>query len=154
ALGVVYQPTADKLYAASRGAGAFLENRGVTSALRVSAESAALQMTIAMSRSHRSARVDRIASDLRIAQSIRMGGVGLKVGTICEARAHLYIHLGNKTHIWDTCAPEAILTEAGGRMTDAYGDPLDYTQLEVKNPRGVIASNALIHDRVLSIVRS
>ena len=29
---------------------------------------------------------------------------------------------------WDTCAPQVILEEAGGIMTDMDGNPLDYLQ--------------------------
>lgn len=151
-LGVVYQPITDKLFFAERGRQAFLENGGNTTRLHVSKESTSSQMAIVLSRSHRSGRVDLIAQEFGIRHSLRMGGVGLKVGLICEGQAHLYLHLGNKTHVWDTCAPEAILTEAGGRMTDAFGDPLQYTRAEVTNPHGVIASTGLIHDRVLAVV--
>jgi 3'(2'), 5'-bisphosphate nucleotidase len=151
-LGVVFQPSKDKLYSADRGRGAHLESGGFTTRLEVSAESAAANLTIALSRSQRSGRVDRVASNLRIPHSIRMGGVGLKVGIICEGGAHIYVHLGDKTHIWDTCAPEAILREAGGTITDAYGKPLDYRSYLVRNPRGVVASNGRIHDRALTVI--
>lgn len=150
-LGVVYQPCTDKLYAAANGVGATLETGGTTQVLRVSEEQTAAHMTIAMSRSHRSGRVDQIAERLRISRVIRMGSVGLKVGLISEGAAHLYIHLGTHTQIWDTCAPEAILFEAGGRLTDVHGKRLDYTRREVRNPNGVIASNGLIHDRAVRV---
>src|SRR5262245_48782015 len=90
-LGVVYQPTTDKLFFAAQGHQAFLENRGKTTRLHVSKEPAAAQMTIALSRSHRSGRVDLIAQEFGIRHSVRMGGVGLKVGLICEGQAHLYL---------------------------------------------------------------
>jgi 3'(2'), 5'-bisphosphate nucleotidase len=111
-------------------------------------------MTMAQSRSHRSGRIDRIASNLRIPHAIRMGSVGLKVGLICESKAHLYIHAGSQTHIWDTCAPEAILREAGGRLTDVYGEPLRYRERAVRNTRGVIASNGTIHDRAVRVTQA
>ena len=68
--------------------------------------------------------------------------------------AHLYIHLRNQTQIWDTCAPEAILIEAGGRMTDISGNSLEYARREVRNPNGVVASNGSIHDRALRVISS
>src|SRR5215467_11986347 len=120
-LGVVYQPCTDKLYAAATGVGAILEQDGQSHVLQVSPEQNASQMTIAMSRSHRSGRIDELAQRLRIGHEIRTGSVGLKVGLICEAAAHIYVHLGTHTQIWDTCAPEAILFEAGGRLTDIDG---------------------------------
>jgi 3'(2'), 5'-bisphosphate nucleotidase len=148
-LGVVFQPTADKLYYAAAGAGAAMDQRGATTPLQVSSEDAAANMILAVSRSHRSARVDRLRERLSIPDSIQSGSVGLKVGLICEGRAHLYVHMGPQTNIWDTCGPEAILREAGGRMTDAAGNPLRYTDPEVKNLHGIIASNGTIHDRAI-----
>src|SRR5439155_4144068 len=45
-LGVVYQPTAGKLYYAARGLGAFLDSGGSVSKLHVSAEQVASRLTI------------------------------------------------------------------------------------------------------------
>jgi 3'(2'), 5'-bisphosphate nucleotidase len=155
ALGVVYQPTAKKLYYASNGMGAFLETGETPAvALHVSPESTASRITIAVSRSHRSARVDAIRQRLRIKDSIQMGSVGLKVGLVCEGRAHLYVHTGAGTKLWDTCGPEAILHEAGGRMTDASNNLLQYDAREIKNFNGLIASNGVIHDRAVQVTQS
>lgn len=153
-LGVVYQPTTKKLYYAAKSVGAFLEADGITSALRVSRERAASRMAIAESRSHRSARVGAIRERLRIKDSIRMGSVGLKVGLVCEGRAHLYIHTGGRTRLWDTCGPEAILREAGGKMTDVSNNPLRYDIREAQNLNGIIASNGVIHDRAVQVTQS
>jgi 3'(2'), 5'-bisphosphate nucleotidase len=149
-LGVVYQPTSDKLYSAAPGLGSFLNG----APLRVSPEKIAANLTIAVSRSHRSARIGRICDAMSIRQSIQTGSVGLKVGLIVEGKAHLYIQAGNQTHLWDTCGPEAILKEAGGRMTDIHGDPLLYSGREVRNMRGVVASNGVIHDRAARVAQS
>src|SRR5262245_4958865 len=81
-LGVVYQPTAKKLYYAATGKGAFLESDGTTTRLHVSKEATASRMTMAVSRSHRSARVDTIRQRLHIKNVIRTGSVGLKVGAV------------------------------------------------------------------------
>jgi 3'(2'), 5'-bisphosphate nucleotidase len=111
-------------------------------------------MTMAVSRSHRSARVDAIRERLRIKDSIQMGSVGLKVGLVCEGLAHLYIHTGIGTKLWDTCGPEAILRESGGRMTDVSNNLLQYTAREIKNFSGLIASNGEIHDRAVEATQS
>jgi 3'(2'), 5'-bisphosphate nucleotidase len=153
-LGVVYQPTTDKLYYAAKGFGAYLESADANMRLHVSNEAAASRMTIAVSRSHPSARVEAIQERLRIQNVIQTGSVGLKVGAVCEGRAHLYIHTGSRTHLWDTCGPEAILREAGGRMTDLYGHPLHYSGSELRNPNGLIASNGLIHERATQVAQS
>ena len=153
-LGVVYQPTARKLYYAGQGLGAYLEVDGTAIRLKVSTEQVAARMTIVESRSHRSARVEEIRQRLRIPESIVTGSVGLKVGIICEGRAHVYVHTGHRTHLWDTCGPEAILREAGGRMTDVSNNPLRYNSPEVKNLHGIVATNGAIHERVLNVTQS
>ena len=79
-----------------------------------------------------------------------MGSVGLKVGLVCEGRAHLYVHTGGGTKLWDTCGPEAILAGAGGRMTDMDGNPLTYGEPDLYNHRGIIASNGPLHDFVIT----
>src|SRR5262245_6269844 len=152
-LGVVYQPTSDKLYYAENGHGAFLEQGANRQELRVSKESVAAHMTLAVSRSHKSSRIEKIRETLRIPHSIQSGSVGLKVGLILEQRAHLYIHPGNYTHIWDTCAPDAIIYEAGGLMTDIYGERLRYLDETVRNPNGIVASNQEVHARALQVTQ-
>jgi 3'(2'), 5'-bisphosphate nucleotidase len=147
-LGVIYQPTTEKLYYASSGCGAFLVENRKARLLQVSHESNPLAMTIALSRSHHSADVDAVQRQIGIKNTVRSGSIGLKVGSICEGRAHVYLHTGRNTSLWDTCAPEAILREAGGRMTDLFTAPLRYNRSEVRNLRGVIASNGKIHDRI------
>lgn len=52
--------------------------------------------------------------------------------------------------IWDQAAGSIILEEAGGRITDLSGKPLDFTQGRMlKNNRGVLATNGLLHEKVL-----
>jgi 3'(2'), 5'-bisphosphate nucleotidase len=153
-LGVVYQPVTKKLYYAAKGMGAFLETAGAKAPLRVSSEEKAGEMTMAVSRHHRLGRVDAIRQQLRIPNVVRIGSVGLKVGALCEGVAHLYIHAGNLTHLWDTCGPEAILREAGGRLTDISNEPLQYRGRPLKNPNGIIASNGVIHDRAVNVTQS
>jgi|SRR5262245_7088391 len=150
-LGVVYQPVTRKIYYAVSGQGAFLERKGDIRQLRVSTETDPLRMSIALSRSHNSSQVDLIRDRLGIEGTIRSGSVGLKVGMICEGCVHLYLHTGSRTYQWDTCAPEIILREAGGRMTDVYGASLRYNKPELRNLRGVIASNGTLHDRIIEV---
>lgn len=153
-LGVVYQPLTGKLYYAASGMGAFLEEGHTTIPLRVSPESDPAAMTIALSRSHHSRRVDAIRHRLAITQTLRAGSIGLKVGMICERRAHLYLNTSGGTCQWDSCAPEAILLEAGGRMTDLFNAPLQYNRHELQNSNGVIASSGTIHERIVEAARS
>jgi len=52
--------------------------------------------------------------------------------------------------IWDQTAGAIVLEEAGGRITDLAGVPLDFTQGRMlKNNRGVLATNGSLHEKVL-----
>jgi 3'(2'), 5'-bisphosphate nucleotidase len=150
-LGVVYNPSGDRLYYASPGAGAFVEEKWSTKRLRVAPVGDPSQMVMAMSRSHPSRKVKSIGDELGVTKYIQHGSVGLKFGLIAEGRAHLYINTTSATSQWDTCAPEAILREAGGVVTDCYGEALIYNRPEIRNSRGILASNGTIHDRALEV---
>lgn len=152
-LGAVYQPTEDKLYFAAAGTGSYLACRGVTTPLHVSDRTEFSHATMALSRSHLSQSTEIIRKQLEIGQTIQTGSLGIKIGLICEARADVYVQ-GRGTSLWDTCGPEAILREAGGRLTDSFGDAFLYNRAEVRNLNGVIATNGLLHDKVVEVVRS
>ena len=151
-VGAVFQPTEGKLYFGAAGHGAFMTQGGVTNPLRVSAESETAQATMAMSRSHLSAETEAIRKRLDIKRTIQTGSLGLKVGLLCEGRAQVYVQ-GYGTSLWDTCGPEAILREAGGTMTDRRGTPFRYDVAELRNLQGVIATNGVLHDKVLAVVQ-
>jgi 3'(2'), 5'-bisphosphate nucleotidase len=151
--GVVYQPVSEKLYWAAPGNGAFLEDHGNRKPLQVSAEAEFSKMTMAVSRSHPSRRVDVVRQRLGVPQTLSSGSIGLKIGLLCEGDAHLYIHTSGKTFQWDTCAPEAILREAGGVMTDLFNNPLVYNSVELRNLNGVVASNGVVHEAIIEALR-
>jgi 3'(2'), 5'-bisphosphate nucleotidase len=72
---------------------------------------------------------------------------------IAEQQADLYLHLSPSTKQWDTCAPEIILTEAGGRLTDLFGEPLRYNAVRIDNRNGVVATNSAAHALVIKNLR-
>jgi 3'(2'), 5'-bisphosphate nucleotidase len=153
-LGVVYQPVPDVLYRAIRGSGAWIERSGYpTVAAKVSDQTNVSLMRLAASRTHRSPRMDKVMQALQVKEEVRRGSVGVKVGLIVEQQCDLYVHLSPRTKQWDTCAPQIILTEAGGRCTDLFGGPLLYNTPDVQNRNGLAASNGIAHDHVIEILQ-
>jgi 3'(2'), 5'-bisphosphate nucleotidase len=149
-VGVVYQPARSVLYRAVRDQGAWME-AGDKPATRMSVSNLTNpgEMTLASSRSHPSPRMGRVVSAFGFKDETRRGSVGVKVGLIAEQRADLYIHLSPHTKQWDTCGPEAILTEAGGRLSDVFGQPLSYNGLRLDNRNGIVATNGAAHEMVI-----
>lgn len=149
-LGVVYQPLTGVLYRAVRGAGTWIERPGFEPERAIVSNHSELStMRLAASRSHRSPRMDQVVQAFGLEQEVRRGSVGIKVGLIVEQQCDLYVHLSPRTKQWDTCAPEIILREAGGRLTDLFGRPLAYNKAEVQNRNGIVASNAVAHDKII-----
>lgn len=151
ALGVVYQPTADALYSglvAPRRAE--LERASLRRPLHVSAANELSAIRLVASRSHRTSAIDDVRRVLGISDEVNIGSVGLKVGLISAGERDLYVNPSSRSKAWDTCAPEAILVAAGGRLSDLTGRPLVYDTKEVANRRGLVASNGVLHDRVIA----
>ncbi len=149
-VGVVYIPVHDVLYFAAKGQGTFRITRNeAPERLQVSDKTNLTEMNLATSRNHRSPRMHRIIEDFGVRQEIQRGSVGLKVGLIVDRVCDLYVHLSARTKFWDTCAPQIILEEAGGRMTDLFGYPLRYDISDVQNHNGILATNGTTHEEIL-----
>ena len=146
-VGVVYQPVVDRLYYGTP-AGAMLVAGGETRRLAVSDVAAAADIRLVASKSHRSRDLDRVKQELGIANELNIGSVGVKLCVIAAGLRDLYVNPATRTKAWDTCAPEAILVPAGGRLSDLFGNPIDYSR-ELAHRRGLVASNARVHDEVI-----
>lgn len=149
-LGVVYQPLSGVLYRAVRGEGMWVERpQFPAKQAHVSDTTTLTSMRLAASRSHRSPRMNKVIESLGFSEEVRRGSVGIKVGLIVERQCDVYIHLSPRTKQWDTCAPQVILTEAGGHLSDLFGGPLNYNVPEVQNLNGLVASNGVAHDQII-----
>ena len=149
-LGTVYQPTREVLYRAVRGGGSWIEEKSEPARrMTVSSRTNPNEMVLASSRSHRSPRMERVVSTFQFKDEVRRGSVGVKIGLITEEQADLYLHLSPSTKQWDTCGPEIILQEAGGRLTDLFGQPLRYNGIRIDNRNGIVATNGAAHEMVI-----
>lgn len=89
------------------------------------------------------------------APSIRMDSQA-KYAAVAAGQAALYLRLPSpktpdyREKIWDHAAGVLVVQEAGGRVTDMFGNPLDFAKsARLENNRGVIVSNGAVHDDVL-----
>jgi 3'(2'), 5'-bisphosphate nucleotidase len=149
-VGVVYQPLSGVMYRATRGGGSWVDRPQLPSeAAAVSERTKLPEMRLAASRSHRSPRMNKVVSSLGFREEVQRGSVGIKVGLIVERQCDVYIHLSPRTKQWDTCAPQLVLTEAGGKLTDLFGQPLGYNVPDVQNRNGLVATNGASHPHVI-----
>jgi 3'(2'), 5'-bisphosphate nucleotidase len=147
-LGLVASPVAGKLFTATSGGGAHLELAdGSKTPLRVSNKIEMENMIAIASRSHRSEQLDYILKHLPKEGEIALGSIGGKLAAIAEGRADYYVSISGYSapKDWDYCAPEIILTEAGGKITHFDLTLLTYNNEDVFQWGGIIASNRRCH---------
>jgi 3'(2'), 5'-bisphosphate nucleotidase len=148
--GLVHAPAQRRLWAGRIGHGAFhMEEGGQASPISVSRTSNLEQARVVASRSHRSEALERALGTINARELVAVGSAGLKGAEIATGRADIYVGPGHAGKRWDVCAVEAIVTAAGGRMTDAFGEAFDYRTASLTNDRGILATNGLMHDAVL-----
>lgn len=92
------------------------------------------------------------------ANAVRMDSQA-KYATVASGEAEVYLRLPTKTgyfeKIWDHAGGVLIVEEAGGKVTDLTGKPLDFSRgFELTQNRGVIATNGALHDAVLAATQS
>lgn len=150
-LGVTYAPATGVLYYASKGCGAYKGGEGAPeklSATKVMRLEDARMVTRIPYGEPRS--LEHALDALPVKERVPEGSVGLKIGLIAEGKAEFHIATNPRSSKWDTCAPQIILEEAGGVLTDAKGDPLDYTQ-EGLNWRDLFVASAspALHNQVI-----
>ena len=151
-LGVIYWPTEKKLYLAQKGQGAFKSDNDAWSKLSVSNVSELENCRAVGSRYHISEIEQNLIKRLNISQFTSKGS-SLKVADISSGNAELYFTTTNKIKQWDTCASYCLITEAGGKMTDMFGNDLKYNTERLNHENGLLVSNGLIHNHIIKIYR-
>jgi 3'(2'), 5'-bisphosphate nucleotidase len=152
-VGVVAQPSTGVTWGGAVGETAWREQPdGSQTPLAPSSRKEPPGIRLVASKSHRTQDIDLFRQALGIGDEMNIGGVGLKVALVAEGSRDLYVYPGGRTKKWDSCAPEAIITAAGGRLTDTFGALLVYTDVDLYNSGGLVASNGPLHDLVLSTI--
>jgi 3'(2'), 5'-bisphosphate nucleotidase len=144
----VHCPIGDTAYFAVKGAGAFKEESGATRRLTVS-DREVPDLRNLLSVNHMMPYMHEVADRLHVRETVSVGSIGIKAGYIANNQADFYVTLG-KLGEWDVCAPELILTEAGGVVTDIHGEPLKYGNENARIKGGLVLSNGRCHKDVLS----
>jgi 3'(2'), 5'-bisphosphate nucleotidase len=81
-----------------------------------------------------------------------------KYAVVARGEASVYLRFPRskeyREKVWDHAAGSLVIEEAGGRVSDLHGDPLDYSAGRLLGRHyGIVATNGTLHDRVLEVCR-
>lgn len=149
--GVVVCPALGRSFAGSIEAPSVeIAADGSRRAIRVSSCDALDRARCVVSRSRGGPRLDAALTALGMKDVRRIGSSGVKAALVACGEADVYLQPGYAGKRWDSCAPEAIVHAAGGRLTEVTGAPFDYASGELDNARGLVAANAELHAAIIA----
>lgn len=146
-IGVIHDPSREHVFVAERGKGAKLNNQS----MHVSTVKTLGDALVGFDWGHTDEGRARILTHLhpivpRCGTLRVLGSATLSLAYVAVGWMDAYFQLSLKA--WDTAAGTLIVTEAGGRCSTPEGEAY-----RVDFP-GCLATNALIHDELLGIMRS
>lgn len=151
-VGVVYRPASNELYAASRGNGAFFHGKPI----HVSVESS-LPKSFVWTHLPNMKDPDRFDAAWNtlgvLAKHVyRLRESSEDVTNLCwlakgACDGHVLLMKGPKW--WDVAAGILMVEEAGGKVTDMYGNTIKNRDLS----KGLVASNGKVHEKLLRLIR-
>jgi len=147
---VIHAPESGISWLGELGRGAYQrEADGSQKPISVSSVPTLAGARIVGSRSHRNPALEQALAALGARELVALGSAGLKASVVAHGAADAYVapHYAGKR--WDACAADALITAAGGKLSDSRGDLFDYRSEKLDNDRGVVASNGLFHDEII-----
>jgi myo-inositol-1(or 4)-monophosphatase len=147
-VGVVYNPVMNELFFASKGKGAFLNHRPIG----VSQQTSLKQSLLGTGFSYNLAPIkkeviNRFSAFLSASQGIRRPGSAAL--DLCYVGSGVFDGFWEQDlQPWDVAAGTVIVREAGGSVTDFSGASLDV------NKKEILASNGLIHQQMLDLLKA
>jgi 3'(2'), 5'-bisphosphate nucleotidase len=148
-VGVIDCPALGEVYGGALGHGAFVVTPSGRVPVHVTPKTDLSHCRCAVSRFHRSHIVDQKLAALGVKELVPTGSAGLKAVRIASGALEIYAHPSSGlVKLWDACAPDAIVSAAGGRYTDSTGRAFDY-QGPIAQGSGMLATNPALHAEAL-----
>jgi len=155
--GYVKNLVSGDIYTAEKGKGAFLKTPYTTPYLNTGTKGTKIHVSpvsevprlSVISYSH---HPHAVAINNHSVRRVRVFGcAALELCYIASGIFDAFIDIRGMLRVTDIAAGKLIVQEAGGRVTDGNGEPLN-TPLDVKERVNVIASNGSVHDKLLELV--
>lgn len=146
-ISVIYEPITDNLYSASRGGGAFKNNKMIhVSETKDLHASMLLYCHAADPDAIREA--EHYVTELKIASrdASRLRSAGCEMALVAKGACEAY--LMNKLPLWDLAAGALLVREAGGKATNFSGK-----NWKPGDPNILVSNGTSIHEKILDILK-
>ncbi|MGV8141794.1 MAG: 3'(2'),5'-bisphosphate nucleotidase CysQ family protein [Candidatus Woesearchaeota archaeon] len=145
-IGIVYQPSKNIMYSASKGMGAYENDNKINVSNTDTLENATL---ITSKRVKSKPEYIKLFGNICFSKEEDVGGTALRLAKIAVGEADFYLSTGNSE--WGIAAGDMLVTEAGGKSTDVRGNSLIYNK-----PNGyvvpMIMSNNNLHKKIAGLI--
>lgn len=148
-VGVVYDPFTDNLYSAIKGKGAYRNNEKI-SVNDIKLDDMKSVSNFDMWPMSEYKIYDTIKELGKKTYFVELGSVIRACMCVANGDFNLSIFPGTKHKNCDIAAVKVIVEEAGGRVTDLFGNEQRYDQ----DINGAIISNGIVHDEVIDILKN
>lgn len=144
-VGVAYDPYMDRLYSAISGGGAFVNSEKIRISNSATWEKNYVSLDLWPT--------SKFRLENAVPEMIHQGIVTMTLGSAVYqatlvASGNFLAHIFPGKTPWDAAATKIIVEEAGGKVTDLFGNDQRYD----KEINGVLLSNGLVHDKLLNII--
>jgi myo-inositol-1(or 4)-monophosphatase len=140
----VFNPATDEMFDAISGGGARLNGKPIAVSARSDLEGAKF---LASSRMMRRA-IDRLTVSPATFDSVN--SIAYRLALVAAGRYDATFSLAAKSD-WDVAAADLVLTEAGGILSDAEGNPFTYNSRRARHP-SVIGAGPAMHAILMDLI--
>jgi myo-inositol-1(or 4)-monophosphatase len=142
--GCIFDPIRDEMYTAERGSGAYLNHRRIRVSKVGRLEEALVATGFPSRKRHLNVNVHFYYQMAMWTHGVRRAGsAALDLAYVAGGRLEAFWEFG--LNPWDMAAGALLVSEAGGRVSDMHGGPL-----EIGGPH-LLTDNGLLHDEVLKL---
>ncbi|HFC05162.1 MAG TPA: 3'(2'),5'-bisphosphate nucleotidase CysQ [Rhizobiales bacterium] len=143
----IFRPLANDMYEAVPGGGATLNGKIIVTTERQELENCRM-----MTRG-RVLQSSRWSKPWPHMQTGIATSLALRLCLVADGRFDATIALGDKCD-WDLAAGDLIVREAGGCVTNIFGQNLLYNQEQTRQPGGLVAAGKALHAKILQQTQS
>ncbi len=148
-VGVITAPAWGRAFVGVVGEGAWeVAADGSRRPIHVSSRGVLDGASMVVSRSRTPPQLAALATSIGRAPVI-LGSSGLKAVVVATGDHDIYLQPGRAGMRWDACSSDALVRAAGGQFTDQGGATIDYATPELVNANGLLATNGLLHERIM-----